>query len=60
MTENVQIVLIADATVVLVVVLTRFWSHREHGKNERIARRTEAKVDELIDALMSARQKSQS
>lgn len=35
MTEGVWIAIISNATTIIVVVLSRLWSHREHQKTER-------------------------
>jgi hypothetical protein len=49
LTEGVQIALITNLTVIVVAFLSRLWSHIEHGKTERTANRTEAKVDVLMN-----------
>ena len=42
MTEGVWMVVVSNATVIIVIILSRYWSHKEHQK-------TEKKVDVLMN-----------
>lgn len=49
MSDAVIIAIITNATTILVVILSRLWSHAEHKATEATASRTEAKVDVLMN-----------
>jgi hypothetical protein len=48
-TEAVAIALITNVTTIIVVVFCRLWSNREHQAGQRVANRTEDKIDALVN-----------
>ena len=49
MSDAVLIALITNATTIAVVVLSRFWSHREHKQTEATVTDTNEKVTAMAN-----------
>lgn len=53
MTEAVAIALITNITTIVIVVVSRLWSNREHRQGQKVASRVEDKVDILVNGKYS-------